>query len=119
MAENIIIPLAVFATIFGILYVFLTTRNKERMALIEKGVDASMLNMKKSAFGSSLSALKIGMFLAGLALGLLIGNILAETTRLKEEVAYISMMFLGGGTSLIAFYLIEKKKVKSEDADVR
>lgn len=105
MAEDIIIPLALFATIFGILYVFLTTRNKERLALIEKGADASLLNMKRN----KLVTLKYGMFLTGLATGLLIGNLIAANTVVKEEVAYFSMMLLCGGLSLIFFYLIEKK----------
>ena len=105
MNEEIIIPIALFATVFGIAYIFFTTRNKERLALIEKGADASLLNVKRNKLG----ALKIGMFLAGIALGLLLGNIIAETTTLKEEVAYFSMMLLGGGISLISFYLIEKK----------
>ena len=42
MAEDIIVPIAIFGTIFGILYVFFTTRNKERLALIEKGMDPNL-----------------------------------------------------------------------------
>ncbi|MEO5572316.1 MAG: DUF6249 domain-containing protein [Bacteroidia bacterium] len=109
MAQDIIIPIALFGSIFGILYVFFTTRNKERLALIEKGADASLfatVNKNKTV------ALKIGMFLAGIALGLLLGNVIAETTRLKEEVAYFSMTFLCGGISLIIFYFIEKRMIK-------
>jgi len=113
MAAEILIPLSLFATLFGMLYVFLTTRNKERLALIEKGADASMFTSTRSTQASH-GALKIGMFLGGLALGLLFGNIIAETTRLKEEVAYISMTLLGGGISLIAYYFIEKRMPKKE-----
>ena len=105
MAEEILIPIGLFASVFGIMYVFLTTRNKERLALIEKGADASILNMKKN----TMNALKLGMFLTGLALGLLLGNVLATTTMLKEEIAYFSMTLLCGGISLIVFYLIEKR----------
>ncbi|MFI5220515.1 MAG: DUF6249 domain-containing protein [Bacteroidia bacterium] len=105
-AEDIIIPLAVFATIFGILYVYFTTRHKERLALIEKGADASLFQSKRNY---RFHSLKAGMFLAGIGLGILFGNILDVTTQLKEEVAYFSMVFLCGGLSLILFYLYEKK----------
>ncbi|HKR03845.1 MAG TPA: DUF6249 domain-containing protein [Bacteroidia bacterium] len=110
MNEEIIIPIALFGSIFGILYVYYTTRNKERLALIEKGADASLFNTGRK--NNKTFALKIGMFLVGIALGLLLGNVIAETTRLKEEVAYFSMTFLCGGLSLVAFYFIEKKMIK-------
>jgi uncharacterized protein YybS (DUF2232 family) len=109
MTQDIAIPIALFGTIFGILYVFLTTRNKERLALIEKGADASILNTGKK---NKTHALKFGMFLTGIAIGLLLGNLIAETTRIKEEIAYFSMTFLCGGLSLIIFYFIEKKLIK-------
>jgi len=110
MAEEIIVPIAIFGTIFGILYVFFTTRNKERLALIEKGAEASLFNTGRK--NNRTFALKAGMFLVGIALGLLLGNVIAETTRLKEEVAYFSMTFLCGGLSLIIFYFIEKKMIR-------
>jgi hypothetical protein len=112
MAEDIIVPIAIFGTIFGILYVFFTTRNKERLALIEKGADASLFASPKRINNNKTFALKAGMFLVGIALGLLLGNVIAETTRLKEEVAYFSMTFLCGGLSLIIFYFLEKKMIK-------
>ncbi|MEP7169110.1 MAG: DUF6249 domain-containing protein [Bacteroidota bacterium] len=112
MAEDIIIPITLFGTIFGISYVFFSTRNKERLALIEKGADASLFTSTRKSGINKTFALKIGMFLVGIALGLLLGNVIAETTRLKEEVAYFSMTFLCGGLSLITFYFIEKKMIR-------
>lgn len=107
MESEILIPVTLFLTAFGALYVFFTTRHKERLALIEKGADASLFNTGKKGTGGM--ALKTGMFLVGIALGLLLGNIIAETTTLKEEIAYFSMTFLCGGLSLIVFYMIERR----------
>ncbi len=42
MGPQVLIPLSLFLMIFGIVYLFFSTRNRERMALIEKGVDASI-----------------------------------------------------------------------------
>ncbi len=110
MAEEILIPIGLFASVFGILYVYLTTRNKERLALIEKGADASLFNLRRN----KMNSLRIGMFLSGAALGLLLGNVIAETTTLKEEVAFFSMTFFCGGLSLIFFYLIEKNMTRGQ-----
>ena len=42
MDVEILIPISLFLMIFGIIYLYYSTRNRERMALIEKGADASI-----------------------------------------------------------------------------
>jgi hypothetical protein len=99
------------AVIFGTLYVYYTTRNRERMALIEKNADPSIL--KSASNGSfKLFPIKFGMLLMGIGLGILFGSILLATTVLKEEVAYFSMIFLFGGAGLFASYFVGKKLQK-------
>ena len=105
--EAVLIPLIVFASIFGVFYVFLITRNKERLALIEKGADASLFESKKT-HRSNLT-LKFGMLAVGIGVGILIASILESYTVLDEEVAYPSMIFLFGGIFLVGNALIEKK----------
>jgi len=106
--EAILIPLIVFSSIFGIIYVFLNTRNKERLSLIEKGADASLFASKKN-YKSNLT-LKFGMLAVGIGVGILIASILDTYTVLDEEVAYPSMIFLFGGLFLVANAMIEKKE---------
>jgi hypothetical protein len=111
--EEVLIPLIVFASIFGIAYVFLNTRNKERLSLIEKGADASLFATKKN-HRSNLT-LKFGMLAVGIGVGILIASLLESYTVLDEEVAYPSMIFLFGGMFLVANAMIEKKdKVDQE-----
>jgi len=104
--EGILVPLGFFASIVLILYVYYTNRNKERMALIEKGADASLFKTSSKPFPT----LKIGMFLVGIGLGILFGDILAKLTTLNQEVAMFSMILLFGGMSLIVYYLYENSK---------
>ena len=104
---EVLIPLIVFASIFGIAYVFLNTRNKERLSLIEKGADASLFATKKN-HRSNLT-LKFGMLAVGIGIGILIASLLESYTVLDEEVAYPSMIFLFGGLFLVANAMIEKK----------
>ena len=101
-------------SVFGVipLVVFLVHRHRERQALIEKGMDISILQGEKKC--SALQSLKYGILLIGLAAGILIGNILDAYTRLSEEVSYFSMIFLFGGLALLIFYTIAKKQEEVE-----
>ena len=111
--EAVLIPLIVFSSIFGMVYVFLNTRNKERLSLIEKGADASLFATKKT-HRSNLT-LKFGMLAVGIGVGILIASILETYTVLDEEVAYPSMIFLFGGLFLVANAMVEKKdKIEEE-----
>jgi hypothetical protein len=106
-----IVPVFIVAIIFGFTYgvIQLLVRRKERMALIEKGADASLLVSKPSF---NYYALKIGLLCIGVAIGLIIGATLVETTTLHEEAAYFSMVFLFGGIGLVVSHFMEKKERK-------
>ena len=97
-----IILTVIFGFIFAIIYIGI--RRKERMALLEKGVDASFFINKKN----NSTTLKFGMLFVGVATGILLGNILDVATRLQEEVSYFSMIFLFGGMALLISYFLEK-----------
>ncbi|MBN1251329.1 MAG: hypothetical protein JXR51_16070 [Bacteroidales bacterium] len=108
---EILVPISLFASIVLIMFLFYTTRNKERLALIEKGADANLFKSKSRGFPT----LKIGMFLVGIGLGVLFGNIIANYTSLIEQTAYFSMIFLFAGLALVVNYLIEGKKLADEN----
>jgi len=95
---EILIPIAFFGAIFGIFYLYITARNKERLSMIEKGADASMFSTKRKYYAMTL---KVGMLLIGVALGILVGSIIDQYTMLEEEVGYFSMIFLFGGLALV------------------
>lgn len=111
--ETLVAFIALFATVFGIMYVHYTTRNKERMALIEKGADASLFNTGKEGTKINYSwgkfTLKIGMLFMGVALGIITGAILSNSGVLYEGASYPSMIFFFGGLSLVLFYVIDRK----------
>ncbi len=111
--EGLIGFIAFFATIFGVVYVHYTTRNKERMALIEKGADASLFNTGKEAvkwnFSWSKFTLKIGMLAMGIAIGIIVAALMVQAQILDEDALYSSMIFFFGGLSLVLFYVIDRK----------
>jgi hypothetical protein len=109
MAEDIIIPIVAmvttFGSIFGILYVAIMTRNKERLALIEKGMDATIFDHKPRKF----IVLKWALLFMGCGLGVFLGALIAST-GFQPEASYFGMILIFGGVGLLAAHLIEKKE---------
>jgi threonine dehydrogenase-like Zn-dependent dehydrogenase len=113
MGATAITFIALFAAIFGVLYVYYSTRHKERLALIEKGADASLFNTGKEGARSGINwakfTLKMGMLFMGVALGIIAGAIMSNSGILDENANYPSMIFFFGGLSLVLFYIIDRK----------
>lgn len=110
MHVEILVPLAFFALVFGLWYLYITTRNKERLALIEKGADPSLFKTQADA-NSGYRNFKLGLFFIGIALGIIAGYFLKEG-GMEEEPAYFSMIFLFGGLGLVVSFLLQKKFIK-------
>lgn len=100
--------LTFFGTLFGVLYFYFTTRNRERLALIEKNADPALFRIEPTNVFKKFS-IKIGMLFIGVGFGVLVGNILTVSTRLEEPVAYISMIFMFAGAGLILSYFVARK----------
>ncbi|MFC2116093.1 DUF6249 domain-containing protein [Bacteroidota bacterium] len=105
--EEVLVPIIFFILVFGMFYLYISARNKERLALIEKGADASIFTGGKST-GSGKWILTLGILAVGIALGVIIGTLM-ESAGMDEEVAYPASIFLFGGGALIAAYFIGKK----------
>jgi Domain of unknown function (DUF6249) len=105
MIVEILVPMTVFATIFGVLYIFFTTRNKERMAMIEKGADPSIFSSRPARLG-----IKVGLLAMGVALGVLFGQLIAHTSSMDIEPATVSMIFFCAGLGLVIDHFLAKKE---------
>lgn len=106
ITRDLFVSISAFAGIFGIVYVFLMTRYRERMSMLDKGIDPSQFTFSNN---SKPQTLKLGMFCVGIAIGILVGNLLDKNNWLDKPVAYLSMIFLFGGTSLILNFIINRK----------
>jgi hypothetical protein len=111
MNPEIIIPASFFAGIFGIAYLYFTTRNKERMALIEKGASAELFNKPPI---SGKWGLKLGIMSMGIGLGIVIANLLITASLLDEDVAFPSMIFLFSGVGLVVSHYLAEDKPKDK-----
>jgi hypothetical protein len=110
---GILVPLGSFAMIFGIFYMVVTARNRERMALIERGADPSLFEAKKK--GRTGGVMKIGLFLFGIGVGIFVANILASA-GMDEDAAYPAMIFICGGIALIVAYRWQLKQEKEDES---
>ncbi len=97
-------PLAIFA----ILYVYWTTRTKERLALVEKGMNAGIFKGECS----QLSLVKWGIFLIALGLGVVAGFALSRA--INEVVAFFTAILVCGGVGLIIAYVVTSKLMKKD-----
>ena len=96
--EDILVPLGVFALTFGIVYFAITTKHRERMRMIENGVDPSLFYDKKGRKGL---AVKFASLLIGIGVGVVMGNVLDNLNLLDSEVAYPAMVLIFGGVGLL------------------
>ncbi|MDX2359570.1 MAG: hypothetical protein QNK23_02110 [Crocinitomicaceae bacterium] len=112
-AVEILVPMSVFACIFGVLYVFFTTRNKERLSMIEKGADPSLFAARRTRWG-----IKIGLTSIGIALGVLMSQMIVHLTTMDEGAATSSMILLWAGAGLVLEHFLSKKEQKEEQKNV-
>ncbi len=112
--EAVIILISICASIFGVFYLHFSTRNKERLALIEKGADATMFRIGKEqaerrSFCNVFNVLKIGLFLIGAGFGVFMGYFVG-TLGMHEGASYPSMILIFSGLGLVVYYLITRNK---------
>jgi len=109
--EDVLIPLIIFGAIFGIVYVIVSARHKEKMAMIERGADPELFRSKPLKF-SQYNLFKYGLFLIGIAVGLIIGGMMAEAHLMDEVTGYFSSILFFGGLALVIAYLLRNKLEK-------
>ncbi len=116
--SDVIIVLIIFGASFGVVYLFFSTRHKERLTLIEKGADASLFYSAKKKKTLPWVTLKFGMLFVGIAVGAAIGILITNSVSRyfqSDELFLLSMIFLFGGISLIGDFMIERKLRKKDD----
>ena len=114
---DILIPITLFGGIAVILYKYFDGRHKERMTMIEKGVnpaDFKSVSPLRLLQGNVLSNLKWGLLFVFTGIGLLIGLQIESIFGFEEGSAIFGTIMIAGGLALIIFYLIAAKKLKKE-----
>lgn len=103
-ATEILVPAFFFATVFGIIYIIFSTRHRERMNMIDKGL---ALQEAKPA-PDPLRSLRNGLVLLGLGLGLVAGWLFhqyAMDPASDTPLPYLAGPAIFAGLALVIFYM--------------
>ena len=115
MGSEVIIMQIVFFVIFGIFYLFISSRHKERLALIEKGADASIFYSNNKSNTSRITPLwkifiiNIALLFMAIGLGIFLAAFLHNTLGVEDDVAYPGTIFLLAGCGLFVGFSMTKK----------
>ena len=113
MGPGMLIPISFFAMLFGIFYLMYSTRNRERIALIEKGVDASIFMKGRSETTSmwKIFVLNFAFLLIGSGVGIFVALLITTYTDLNNGAVYPSIILTMAGIGLLVGFN------KSKDLD--
>ena len=110
----IFISLGAFAMVFGLRYL----TNKERMAMIEKGMTPIDPIKRPRRLSRPLTTLKFGLILLGVGLGLFLAFYLTtyvlQTSEEQSPAIYFGLIAIFGGLGLVVSYLFEKRHEERE-----
>lgn len=110
MVHDILIALGVFGAIFGIVYVAVTAKNRERLAMIEKDMNPfEHRKQRKPRPTNNYVLLKWSLLIIGLGFGVFIGSLFDNYTTLPAEACYFGAILFFGGIGLLVAYMISKK----------
>ena len=114
MLAEIFVPTVFFATVFGICYLFFTSRNRERLAMIERGINPKIFkkDYKQVSFFTIL-LLNAGLLAIGIGVAILLGGLL-EMSGIHSDIAYPSCILIFGGIALFIGFNMTKKLVKKD-----
>ena len=110
MASEIVALVGVFTSIIVLIIMYFRTRHIERMALIENDKTAQVFDTRST---DANTALKFGLLLLSIGLGLLIGLIFDNMLDTEPAGVFVSILTLGG-LSLIIYHVYISAKNKSE-----
>lgn len=103
--EAVFVFISLFLVIFGISYLYLSSRNKERLALIEKGADASifMAGKQRTAPIWKVLILNLALLLMGIGIGVFIALLFTTYTKLADSVYPATIFFMAGVGLFVGF----------------
>jgi hypothetical protein len=117
MDAEFLIPIFLFGSTAAVLIVYFNNRHRERMVMIEKGVnpaDFKGMTLREYFRSNPYSSLKWGMLAIGVGFGLALANY-AERTLYFDDSVYFSGMLIFGGIALVLYYRIASRKVNQEE----
>ena len=112
-----LIPIFLFFVTGVVIALWLITRHRERLAMLDKGLSAedikSLYQRSNKMVGHPLTALKWGFILVAVGLAVIVGLYVDHLIDI-DEVIYPGLIALFGGLALVRYYDIAKKQLKEQ-----
>ena len=110
-----LIVFIVFGSIFAVAYLYFSTRNKERLALIEKGAEASIFVKGKREHTAPIwkvLILNLALVAMGVGLGIFLASLLDNYSTLDSDAVYPAIIFFMAGVGLFIGFNMTKNLEK-------
>lgn len=113
MGSEVLVLVIIFGAIFGVFYLYFSTRNKERLALIEKGADASIFVKGKQHTAPiwKVLVLNLAFLFMGVGLGVFLASLLDNYSSLDSDAVYPAVIFFMAGLGLYVGFIQTKKLI--------
>jgi len=114
--EPVLVVLTVFGSTGLIVWKWIETKHKEKMAMIEKGVspkDFKGISIPELFKFNPLSSLKWGLLALFVGAGIMLATWLDQYMYMPDGVYPASMLILGG-IGLVIFYVIASRKLRKD-----
>jgi len=103
---SLLVPISLFAMVFGIVYIVITANNRQKIAMIEAGMNP------KDQDDDQNNPWSKGYIFVFVPLGIIVGNVLAHYTNILDsrEFGLLGAFLFGGLGMLLGSRQNEKKK---------
>ncbi|MCB0581806.1 MAG: hypothetical protein KDD10_21175 [Phaeodactylibacter sp.] len=114
---EVLIPILAVAGFWGAIilfvYMFFSSRHRERMALINNRLDAKIFSKESDRENS----LKVGIVAIMAGIGVFIAYLL-DKSGLPGVVAYFTVILIFSGVGLVGFYYLVKGREKEKEREL-
>ena len=102
--DSILIPICAISMVFGIVYVAVTAWHRQKIAMIEAGMNP------KEGRESKHSKIRTAMLFLLVPTGIFVGFVIADFYPvMRDKSLPLIFAFLFGGIALVAAYFVERK----------
>jgi hypothetical protein len=109
---ELMIPISFFILAFSIVYVVVTARHRERIAMIEAGMNPNVAEPKNKQKNNKLNFALLCLFVP---LGIYVGVVFSEVYPImRNKDLGLLFAFLFGGIALLISYFMDSKRENSE-----
>lgn len=106
----------IFISIITFIVYFFKTRHAERMEMIKNGVQELPSLSKHNK--KSYAALKMGLLLLSVGLGLMTGLLIDSALGTEPAATFISILIFGGVSLIFYYYYSEKMDGSNENEEI-